>query len=68
MGIVERSSFVLGCGLWEENFESLLNCNGGTHVLGRLNCMESQALHSSFSSSLSIIITRVHKTIYCLPH
>ena len=33
MGIVERSSFVLGCELWEENFESLLNCSGGIHVL-----------------------------------
>ena len=31
--IVERSSFVLGCELWEENFGSLLNCSGGIHVL-----------------------------------
>ena len=30
MGIVERSSFVLGCELWEE---SLLICSGEIHVL-----------------------------------
>ena len=35
MGIVERS-FVLCCELCEENFESLLNCCGGIHVLDQV--------------------------------
>ena len=62
MGIVERS-FVLCCELCEENFELLHNSVQWRNTrpgpsygklgrswtkLGRLNCMELQALHSSF--------------------
>ena len=55
MGIVERSSFVPGCEHWESLYTycSQMYCGKS----GRINCMEFQALHSSFSSSLSIIVT-----------
>ena len=59
MGIVERSSFVPGC----EHWESLYTYCRPMYLweARRINCMEFQALHSNFSSSL--ITTFALKTL-----
>ena len=50
LGIAEWYCYVLGCEFWEKSFQSLLTFAKNTKqvcgILGRLNCMEFQALLS----------------------